>query len=522
MSEKGSIAKRNAAVPWRSIAGACAIGVLAGGWVIGARAFAPTGWGGRPAAPSLVAELNSPADSRPGFAKLVETVKPAVIGVKATMAAQVGEGRAQGSPFEEFFHQHGAPGDTPDGLARPHRRRVMTAQGSGFFISADGYIVTNNHVVEGTSSAEIETEDHQTYTARVVGSDAASDLALLKIDGRDGFRYVKFAERAPDVGDWVVAIGNPFGLGGTVTAGIVSARERNIGTGKFGTAHDGTGKVGTSSLENLVQIDAPVNKGDSGGPSFDSEGNVIGVNTMIFSPSGGSIGIAFAIPADTVKRVIAQLRDKGSVTRGWLGVEIQNVTPDLADGLGLNKAEGALVTEPMPGSPAAKSGMASGDVITSLDGQPIKDDHALSRQLTDLAPGTNIAIGILRSGREQTISVTLGDVPAKRTAPSTVGQASQAAAADPPSLGLTLAPAASVPGLGSQGVVVTDIDPDGRGAGRVEAGDVILEVSGKPVRTPDEVKDAVAGARNEGKRTILMRLKSGDTTRFVAVPANPA
>ena len=232
-------------------------------------------------------------------------------------------------------------------------RSFTTGQGSGFFISADGYAVTNNHVVDKAESVEVTTDDGKTYTAKVIGTDPRTDVALIKVDGRNDFPFVAFTEQPPRIGDWVLAVGNPFGLGGTVTAGIVSARGRDIGAGPY---------------DDFIQIDAPVNKGNSGGPTFDVNGNVIGVNTAIFSPSGGSVGIAFAIPADTVKAVVAQLKDKGSVTRGWIGVQIQPVTDEIADSLGLKNAQGALVAEPQADGPAVKAGIEAGDVITAVNG----------------------------------------------------------------------------------------------------------------------------------------------------------
>ena len=239
-------------------------------------------------------------------------------------------------------------------------------QGSGFFISADGYAVTNNHVVDKAESVEVTTDDGKSYTAKVIGTDPKTDIALIKVEGRSDFPHVTLAEKPPRIGDWVLAVGNPFGLGGTVTAGIVSARGRDIGAGPY---------------DDFIQIDAPVNKGNSGGPTFDVDGNVIGVNTAIYSPSGGSVGIAFAIPADTVKTVVTQLKDKGTVTRGWIGVQIQPVNADIADSLGLKNAEGALVAEPQSDGPAAKAGIQSGDVITSVNGQPVKDARDLAKRI---------------------------------------------------------------------------------------------------------------------------------------------
>src|SRR5713226_5519743 len=297
-----------------------------------------------------------------GFADIVEKVKPAVISVRVKLDAGAKMMGFEGnSPFppnsqmERFFRRFGLPdGSNPDEQRVP-RNRLVTGQGSGFFITADGYAVTNNHVVDKADTVEITTDDGKTYTAKVIGTDPRTDVALIKVEGRSDFPFAKLSEGKARIGDWVLAVGNPFGLGGTVTAGIVSARGRDIGAGPY---------------DDFIQIDAPVNKGNSGGPSFDVNGNVIGVNTAIFSPSGGSIGIGFAIPSDTVKTVIAQLEKSGKVTRGRIGVQIQQVTPDIAESLGLKNPEGALVAEPQAESPAAKAGIQSGDVITAVDGQP--------------------------------------------------------------------------------------------------------------------------------------------------------
>jgi serine protease Do len=425
-----------------------------------------------------------------GFADTVDAVKPAVIGVQTQTK------RAESSEF-------GAP------LSSSRPDRTVTAQGSGFFISADGYAVTNNHVIEGSTTAEIQTDDHKIYTAKVVGTDPTSDLALLKVDGRDDFAYVKLADKMPRIGDWVLAIGNPFGLGGTVTAGIVSARERNIG--------------GVSS-DNLLQIDAPINRGDSGGPTFDLDGKVVGVNMMIYSPSGGSIGIAFAIPAETVRTVMPQLKEKGAVVRGWLGVQIQPVSADIADVLGLKQPQGALVAEAQPDGPAAKAGITSGDIVASVNDVAIIDATGLSKTISGIAPGTSVKLGVLRQGEEKSMTVVLGELPGKRQTAASKQQESKEqatpgrdAARD---LGLKLAPARTIPGLGEEeGVIVTGIDPTGLGAHQgFELGDIILEVSGKAVKTPAEIHSALGGARSEGKHAILMRVRSGETMRFVAVP----
>ncbi len=279
-----------------------------------------------------------------------------------------GEGMENVPPqLREFFRRFGMPDDGQGGM--PQRgprggRNIITGQGSGFFISADGFAVTNNHVVEKAESVEVTTDDGKTYTAKVIGTDPRTDLALIKVEG-GSFPYVNLAGAPPRIGDWVIAVGNPFGLGGTVTAGIVSARGRDIGA---------------SAYDDFIQIDAPVNKGNSGGPTFDTEGNVIGVNTAIFSPSGGSVGIAFAIPSDTVKSVVTQLKDHGSVTRGWIGVQIQPVTKDIADSLGLKKVIGALVAEPQADGPAKKAGIEAGDVITAVNGDEVKDARDLAKK----------------------------------------------------------------------------------------------------------------------------------------------
>jgi serine protease Do len=471
---------------------------------------------GQAVAAQLVGQSGS---APPSFADLVETVKPAVIGVQTKLAesADDDQGRRQ-SPLDRFARPLD-PRSPDDPRKRPGRS--LTAQGSGFFISADGYAVTNNHVVEGNSSVQIQTDDHKTYTAKVVGADPLSDLALLKIDGRNDFAHVELSDRAPRVGEWVLAVGNPFGLGGTVTAGIVSARERDIGA---------------ESSDRLIQIDAPINKGDSGGPSFNVDGRVIGVNTMIFSPSGGSIGIAFAIPADTVKSVIAQLRDKGTVTRGWLGVQAQPITSEIADTLGLKDTQGALVAEPQADSPAAKAGIAPGDVIASVDGTPIKDAKGLSKTISGVAPGTTVKLGVRRQGEEKTVTVTLDQRPGKQqaaaqpsnaphnpprsSAPSNERETTgRGASGDPADLGLRLAPAGRLPGSGGQGVVVTGVDPTGIAAEEgLELGDVILEVGGKAVSTPEELQSHLSDARRDGRQNVLLRLRSGDTMRFVALP----
>jgi len=358
-------------------------------------------------AQNLSQEAQKLAQHPVGFADIVAKVKPAVISVRVKIDRPANSSFSedeqsvpQGSPFEHFFRRFGTPNNGEGG------HQVITGQGSGFFITADGYAVTNNHVVQNAENVQVTADDGKIYSAKVIGTDSRTDLALIKLDGKD-FPYVKLADGSPRVGDWVLAVGNPFGLGGTVTAGIVSARGRDIGAGPY---------------DDFIQIDAPVNKGNSGGPTFDVDGNVIGVNTAIFSPSGGSVGIAFAIPSDTVKSVIAQLREKGSVTRGWIGVQIQPVTPDIADGLGLKKAAGALVSEPQPNSPAAKAGIESGDVITAVDGNSIADARELARRIGTMAPGTAVKLNLVHEGQEKTVTLTLGTLPNEHQASNQEGQ----------------------------------------------------------------------------------------------------
>ena len=317
---------------------------------------------------------------------------------------------------------------------------------------------------------------------------------------------MKLADTPPRIGDWVLAVGNPFGLGGTVTAGIVSARGRDIGAGPY---------------DDFIQIDAPVNKGNSGGPTFDVDGNVIGVNTAIFSPSGGSVGIAFDIPADTVKSVVAQLRDKGSVTRGWIGVQIQTVTPDIADSMGLKQATGALVSEPQKNSPAATAGIQSGDVIVSVDDTPIHDARELARKIGTMAPGASVKLGTIRQGQDKTVTLTLGTLPAEKVASNDQDNQRDVPDAEVPKLGLTLAPADK--GSGGNGVVVTAVADGGIAAEHgFQVGDVILDVGGKSVSTPADIRKGLADARTDGKHTVLFRVKSRDGTKFVALPLGNA
>jgi serine protease Do len=454
-----------------------------------------------------------------GFADIVEHVKPSVISVKVNINEKVSAKDDNnddspfqpGSPMERFFRRFGGPDGLPPGLRGNPRggHGMVTGQGSGFFISADGFAVTNNHVVDGADKVEVTTDDGKVYKAKVIGTDARTDLALIKVEGGSDFPFAKLSDGKPRIGDWVLAVGNPFGLGGTVTAGIVSASGRDIGNGPY---------------DDFIQIDAPVNKGNSGGPAFNTEGEVMGVNTAIYSPSGGSVGIAFSIPASTVKSVIAQLKDKGSVSRGWIGVQIQPVTADIADSLGLKKAEGALVAEPQANGPAAKAGIESGDVITAVNGETVKDARELARTIGGLAPGVSVKLNVLHKGADKVVNLTLGQLPNTLEAKADTDnndddKGSATKGTDVPKLGMTVAPANSVAGAGKEGVVVTEVDPKSAAAERgFKEGDVILEVAGKTVANAGEVREAINAARADNKNSVLMRIKSGGSSRFVAVP----
>jgi serine protease Do len=461
-------------------------------------------------------------NSMPSFADTIDHVRGAVVSVKVNIVENASDddsGRPQmpglqpGDPLERFFRRFGEEG-TPGMPGMPGQRQAPRrgmAQGSGFIISADGYVVTNNHVVKNARDVSLVLDGGKTLTAKIIGTDEKTDLALLKINEPGTYQYVDLATTSPRVGDWVVAIGNPFGLGGTVTAGIVSARGRDIGAGPY---------------DDFLQIDAPVNRGNSGGPTFNAAGKVVGVNTAIYSPSGGSVGIGFAIPASTVKDVVAALRDKGSVARGYIGVQIQPVTQDIADSLGLKDAKGALVAETQPGTPAAKAGLKSGDVIVSVDGETIDGPRELSRKIAAYGPQHKVDVTYIRGGKDQTAAITLEALPNNQKL-ADAGQSRSRNGSGTERLdekfGLSLAPASSVAGAGKEGVVVAEVDPDGAGAQLgLRTGDVILEAAGNPVTKPSDVSNALADARKNGRKAVLLRIKSGEATRFVALATNPA
>jgi serine protease Do len=436
------------------------------------------------------------------FADLVERVKGAVVSIQVTsqsprITRNTPKGRDRLFPFDdEFFKRF-----QPDGILPPQQ-----AQGSGFVVSTDGYVVTNNHVVAGATKVQVIFDQDNKYQADVVGTDERTDLALLKIKANGKtFPTVKFAKATPRVGEWVVAVGNPFGLGGTVTAGIVSAHGRNIGAGPY----------------DFMQIDAAVNKGNSGGPTFNLAGEVVGVNTAIISPTGVSAGIAFAIPAKTANEVITQLKDSGSVKRGWLGVKIQSVDDGIAASLGLNEAKGAMIGEVQVPSPAADAGLKKGDLVVAVNGVKVTDSPHLAREIANYAPGTKVDVKVLRAQKdfgdrkEEVVSVTLGLLPTSQEVarPGPVPRPQQKST-ELQQLGLSVAP---VTGASREGVAVTEVDPGSDAAQKVRAGDVILEVNSNPVATPDDLSNAVNEATRLQRKAVMLLVRSGSETRFVAI-----
>jgi len=458
----------------------------------------------KPAAQITAPNITAP----PSFADLVDAVKPAVVSIVVQAQGQ-DDSTDSGSfdnqipdlpddnPLKHFFDQFRNRGG--NGM-KPHPHKYMAA-GSGFAISADGYFVTNNHVVQDATKVTVQFSNGDEKPATIVGTDEKTDLAVIKVDGLTDQPFVKFADNAPRVGDWVMAVGNPFGLGGTVTAGIVSALDRDIG----GASDDA-----------YMQIDAAVNSGNSGGPDFNLKGEVVGVNTAIFSPNGGSVGIAFAIPADTVKQITSDLIKSGSVTRGFLGVGIQDVTRDIADSIGLKDAKGAVVTQATKDSPADKAGIKSGDVITAVDGKAIDDARGLSRTIGAKAPGTTVDVTVWRDNAEKHFSVKLDTL---KTAANDDNKQQQPAQPDNTpspvqSNGLTL-----VPNSGGDGVLIQDIDPDSVAASKGFAvGDTILEVDNKPVNSPKAFQDAIGAVKSSGRSTALIKAERDGNARFIGLP----
>jgi serine protease Do len=457
--------------------------------------------------PSAHAETALPTQPN-SFADVVDHVRGAVVSIKVKISEnadnQMVEGPhlQPGDPLERFFKRFGDEGAPLERHLKPH---ISQAQGSGFIISSDGYVVTNNHVVDHATDVVVVTDDGKSLPAKVIGTDKRTDLALLKISQGSDFPHVDFSAAQPRVGDWVLAVGNPFGLGGTVTAGIISARGRDIGSGPY---------------DDYLQIDAPVNRGNSGGPTFNLAGQVVGVNTAIYSPSGGSIGIGFAIPAEVAQNVVKALKDKGVVTRGWIGVQIQPVTAEIADSLGLKAAKGALVAEVQKDAPAADAGLKSGDVILSLAGEPVDGPRELARKVAALGPDVKADLLIWHDGSQKTVSIKLGTLPADKEAKLETNDQETSSLRN---FGLALAAASSVPGAGKEGVFITEVDPDGAaGQKGLKAGDIILEAAGKPVNLPAEVQSILADAKKDGRKAVLLRIRTSEGPRFVALAIRPA
>jgi len=450
------------------------------------------------------------------FADIVEKLLPAVVNISSTQkVAGRGEEGPQfnfppGSPFRDFFEQfQRRPREAPP--------RRGTSLGSGFIIDKSGFIVTNNHVIEGADQITVVLHDDRKYDAKLIGRDTKTDLALLKVKSKTDLPFVKFGDSdKARVGDWVVAIGNPLGLGGTVTAGIVSARGRDIRSGPY---------------DDYIQTDAPINRGNSGGPLFNLDGEVIGVNTAILSPSGGSIGIGFSIPSQLAVGVIDQLRNYGSTRRGWLGVQIQAVTDEIAESLGLQSSEGALVAGVIKDSPAQAAGFKTGDVIMSFDGRSVTESRKLPRMVAETDVGKKVRVIVWRSGKKVTLGVKLGELEkvdqASLNAPGKETKESGGKGQAIPELGMTLATAtkelAGRYDLGEDvsGVIVTGVEKDSSAAEKgVRAGDVIAEVNQVKVKTVKDVVQQVSKATKAGRKSVLLLVNQGGDLRFLALRLN--
>jgi serine protease Do len=419
--------------------------------------------------------------------------------------------------MERFFEERGMPaprGQMPHGQMPhgPMPHGPMAGAGSGFIIDQDGLVVTNNHVVDGADEVTVTMNDGRELTAQVVGTDPDTDLALLKVDAGQPLPVARFADSdGVRVGDAVIAIGNPFGLGGTVTAGIVSAKAREIGAGRY---------------DDFLQIDAPINRGNSGGPTFNLDGEVIGVNTAILGPSGGNVGIGFAIPANLTQKIVADLEDDGMVERGWLGVHIQALDQDLADGMGLKDTKGALVARVTEDGPAAAHGVEQGDVILRYGDQAIDSVRDLTRAVADTDPGASVEIAVWRGGKEQVLSVDIAKMPSDQTLASVEDGALEDGG---PRIGLALAmldddvrAEMNLPD-GLDGAVVTEVLPGSPAAEKgLRQGDVIIEADHQAVTAPKTVADAVKAAAERGDKAVLLLVKRGDQDRFVAVRIDQA
>lgn len=450
------------------------------------------------------------------FADLAERLLPSVVNISTSQTIAQREmpeipNFPEGSPFEDFFRDFFEDREGQGGIPAPRR---ATSLGSGFIIAESGYVVTNNHVIDRADEITVILSDDTNLPAEVVGVDERTDLAVLKVESDRPLPAVEWGDSdAMRVGDWVVAIGNPFGLGGTVTAGIISARSRDINAGPY---------------DDFIQTDASINRGNSGGPMFNMDGEVIGVNTAIFSPSGGSVGIGFAIPSTMARNVVAQLQEFGRTRRGWLGVRIQTVTPEIAEGLGLEVARGALVASVTPEGPAAAAGIEPGDVIVEFDGRDVEEMRELPRFVAETEVGREVSVEVWRSGEIETVTVALGELEAAEEqgllASGEDDGDGPASARTLDELGLTLAPMSDELreryGITDdvEGVVITEV-AGGSPAEEKELlpGEVILEVGQEPVATPDDVVDRIADAREAGRRSVLLLVEKDGDLRFVAL-----
>jgi serine protease Do len=490
-----------------------ALAVLGCAGVLGLAAFGTTATTLWTSQPAFAQDFSRAPNS---FADVAEKVRPGVVSVFTKGTAGTPEGGPDFQmpdlppehPFFDFFDQFRR--NMPNGRQQqqPQRPRLERAQGSGFLISADGYVVTNHHVVNNASEIQVTFDTDEKYTATVVGSDQRTDLALLKIKHDKPFKnFLEFAADEPRVGDWVLAVGNPFGLGGTVTAGIVSAGGRSIGAGPY----------------DFLQIDAAVNRGNSGGPAVNLKGQVIGVNTAIYSPSGGNVGIAFAIPSQLAKKVIGELQSSGKVSRGWLGVTIQDVNEDIGESLGIKDAKGALISKIMDDGPSANSELKVRDVIIKVNGEAVNNSRDLARKIAELAPNTDAKILVIRDGAEKNLNIKLGTFPSSDKLAAYSGEEEEgddrrSEREQMKDLGLTLSPAKEIQGAGDKGVAVTDVDPTSEAAEKgLRAGDIILEVGGQPVTTAADVVNGIRDARRKGRKAVLLQINSNRQPRYVAL-----
>lgn len=449
------------------------------------------------------------AQSAPyGFAELVEDVDDAVVNISTKGTVEVNVGGLElpfdipkGTPFEDFFREY----LQPEQRDRQIQERPTRALGSGFVISDDGYIVTNNHVIENADEISIEFISGETLEATLVGADPKTDIALLKVESPKKLAHVTFGDsNEMRVGDWVVAIGNPLGQGFSVSAGIVSARNREL----------------AGTYDDFIQTDAAINRGNSGGPLFNTEGDVIGVNTAIISPSGGSIGIGFSMASNLVTKVVDQLKEFGETRRGWLGVRIQDVTADIAEALGLSDTTGALVVD-APDGPAKDAGIQSGDIIVKFDGKNIKDAGDLTGIVADSPIGEEVQVELIRKGEPVNIDVLLGR---REEAEATPQAQAKPAVKESVILGMTLAPISSklidqyqLP-PNSEGVLVTDVDVNSQAAEvGISAGNLIVSAGQEPISTPDQLEAEIEKSKENGRKSILLFIKNSIATGFVAL-----